>query len=205
MKYQPGFTIVEVIVTLAITALIIGIGAELVINSTVLVNYIDEQANAVTAARVALNPLAKTVRELSNGDNGEYSIITAEDTDFTFYSDVDSGNYTEQVEYFITGDELHQRITEPSGNPLTYNTANGVETVIMRGVVNTTLTLNPVFRYYNEDYPTDTTTNPLTTPADVTEITLVAIRLDINIDPNHVPNTSTVETYVQLRNLKINL
>lgn len=205
MVRLSGFSLVEVIVTLAITALIIGVGSSLIINSTRIVNYVDEQIDAVTAARTALDPLGKIIREISNGDNGEYPIITAEDTNFIFYSDIDNDAYTEQIEYLVVDDELLQRITEPSGNPLVYNTATAVEKVIMRGVVNTSLTNNPVFRYYNSDYPTDTTTNPLATPADVTDITLVEIHLDINVNPAQLPETSSVQTFIQLRNLKSNL
>ncbi|MBI2416070.1 MAG: prepilin-type N-terminal cleavage/methylation domain-containing protein [Candidatus Kerfeldbacteria bacterium] len=202
---RRGFTLIEAVVAMLITALMILVGSDLLINGNRLANTISEQTDAITTARVALDPVGKIVRELRSGENGEYPIIVAEADSFIFYSDVDSDALTEQVEYTVVGTELRQRLIEPSGDPATYDPAATVETVIANGIVNTSLTAEPIFRYYTSDYPTDTTNNPLPTPADVTAITLVAIHLDININPNQLPETSAVETFIQLRNLKTNL
>ena len=58
-----------------------------------------------------------------------------------------------------------------------------------------------MFSYYNKDYPADTENNPVSTPADVSEIRLIKIFLKINIDPNRAPDNIQQETFVELRNL----
>ncbi len=60
---------------------------------------------------------------------------------------------------------------------------------------------NPIFYYYNDDYPGDTTNNPLSTPASVGNIQMVRVKLLININPVHAPDNVNIESFVDLRNL----
>ena len=90
-------------------------------------------------------------------------------------------------------------MTEPSGNPLVYDTANEEVGVVASTVVNGTA---DIFTYYNGDYPKDQT--PLT-PVDLTEVKYIEFRLLIDADPAVDPPAIEVLSQVQLRNLKTNL
>jgi hypothetical protein len=59
----------------------------------------------------------------------------------------------------------------------------------------------PIFYYYNANYPSDKTHNPLTIPLDTSEIRLIKILLKINIDPNKGPENMEMQSFVELRNL----
>jgi hypothetical protein len=60
----------------------------------------------------------------------------------------------------------------------------------------------PVFYYYNENYPGDTVNNPIATPIAIEDARLVRVLLRINIDPIKAPNNVNVESFVDLRNLE---
>ena len=59
----------------------------------------------------------------------------------------------------------------------------------------------PVFSYYNRDYPSDIINNPLATPVSVENVRLIKIHLLVNIDPINAPNNVNVESFAELRNL----
>jgi hypothetical protein len=61
---------------------------------------------------------------------------------------------------------------------------------------------NPVFFYYNKNYPGDTVNNPLATPIGVGDVRLIRVHLLVNIDPVHAPNNINIESFADLRNLK---
>ena len=60
---------------------------------------------------------------------------------------------------------------------------------------------DPVFFYYNKNYPGDLSNNPLATPISVVDVRLIKIHLMINIDPRRAPNNVNLESFAQLRNI----
>ncbi len=70
--------------------------------------------------------------------------------------------------------------------------------VVGQGIINSPS--QPLFFYYNRDYPADISNNPLETPAVPAEISLIQISIFANIDPNHVPDSMHLETFVRPRN-----
>jgi hypothetical protein len=76
-------------------------------------------------------------------------------------------------------------------------------TTIAGSVVNSAS--QPIFSYFNTDYPADQTNNPLATPVSpVADIRLVKADVYVNIDPFRAPNNIRLESFVMLRNLKDN-
>lgn len=202
---HKGLTLVELVVGMSITVIIIVIVSELLIEGVRVQDYLSQQADATASARKAFSVMAKQIREIADGDNGEFAISEATVSSFEFYSDIDADNATEQVSYFISGTDLKRSVIQPIGEPAEYLPENATESVIAQYIVNVTYTGRPLFVYYNGDYPSDVINNPLADPIDVTEIALVKIQLDVNVNPNRIPDTSLLETYVQIRNLKTNL
>jgi len=83
--------------------------------------------------------------------------------------------------------------------PKTYPSGDQEVTVIAGHIVNATN--EPIFYYYNRDYPGDVVNNPLDTPAAVSDVRLLKIHLKINIDPNRAPDNVEMQSFVELRNL----
>ncbi|MEK7549874.1 MAG: hypothetical protein AAB519_02755 [Patescibacteria group bacterium] len=164
--------------------------------------FILEAGMASAAASRATNQIVIQLRGVKQADNGDYPIDAADDFSLTIYADADDDGVTEKVRYFLDqpNDQMKIGITEPdtSVQPPTYT---GVETVTVMTNYVVNESDDPVFYYYNDDYPGDTTTNPLTTPASIASIQLVRVHLLVNIDPINAPNNINIESFVDLRNL----
>jgi len=194
-----GFTIIEIIVAIAITGILVTILADFMQQSLQMQTFITEQSQAISEAQIGSELFAKELREATSADTGAYIIEEATENSIIFYSDIDTDVTIEKVHYYLDGNSFKKGTIEPTGIPLVYA---GPETIsiISNSIVNDG---TPIFTYYNENYPIDAISLPY--PTDVTSITLAKINLEINVNPEKVPDTYTVETYVQLRNLKNNL
>ncbi len=196
-----GFTLIEIIITVTITATIFVLISEFLLLAIRTEDYVNEQNQAVIETRTALDVMIRELREAAPADTGAYPIFTASEQELIFFADTDKDDTTERVRYFLDGSELKRGYIEATGNPIEYLEINEEVSILSRYIRNG---INPVFSYYNENYPTDTVNNPLTLPADLDAIRMVKIKLETNVDPARVPNTFTLDTFVHLRNLKEN-
>lgn len=198
-----GFTILEMMVVVAIFTVSAIIVTEYIIQGYKANQFTLELSDAIEHARRGIDTMEKELREANYSDNGDYPIIEAESQSITFYSDLDSDKSVEKLRYYLDGTNLIKGVTQPSGSqPVQYLASDEATTTISQYVRNAS---DPVFYYYNGDYPADTTNNPLTTPALVNEVKLIRMFLNININPAKAPDDFNLEVFVQLRNVKNNL
>lgn len=156
---------------------------------------------SATASR-SVNQTIIQLRAIKQGDNGDYPIEEADDFDLTIYTDTNDDGITERVHYYLdlATDEFKRGVTNPSSSvPVTYAASDTTTTVMAEYIVNEST--DPVFSYYNDDYPSDTTNNPLATPASLGDVQLIRVKMRVNIDPVHAPENINVESFVDLRNL----
>lgn len=161
-----------------------------------------EMGLASTTASRAVNQTIIQLRAIKQADNGDYPIEEADDFDLTIYTDIDDDGVTERVHYYLdlATDEFKRGVTDPvAGTPVTYPNSDTTTTVMARFITNEST--EPTFYYYNDDYPGDTTNNPLSTPASLGSIQLVRVKMKVNIDPVHAPENINIESFVDLRNM----
>ncbi len=198
---SSGFTLVEVLTTVAIMASI------LVVVSVFQYNVIDYNRSSSVAlnntheAQRILKTMTRELRPMGSSDIGSYSVLTAATNTITFFSNVDSDSSRERVRYFLTGSELKRGIIKAEGSPPGYDIGDETITTMVTGIKNSSTT--PVFEYFNNLYPTIGT--PLAYPLTLTDIRLVKVSLTIDSDPNRSPILRTFTSQVGLRNLKDNL
>lgn len=191
---KAGFTIVELSVT-SLLMIVLGIGIlglqKLMTDSQLFAfrNY-----TSVEEANSSISQIAREMRSMRSGQNGAYAFINGQDNDVSFYSDIDFDGASEMVRYYLDGTTLYKSTTEPSGFPITYDPDDTVTRVIAENVDNGA---NPIFLYFNEDWPQDTDNNPMPTPASLANVRL--IRIFLNID------NYALSTNVSFRMLKENL
>lgn len=165
--------------------------------------FILEEGIASANASHAVGKAIKQLRSVKQADNGDFPIESADDFDLKVYMDIDHDGATERVHYFLdlTTDQLKVGITNPTGStPVSYPASDDTVSVLAEYVANTNS--DPLFSYYNKNYPGDTTNNPIATPADVSAIRLIRVHVLVNIDPVNGPNNINIESFVDLRNLK---
>ncbi|PIV86009.1 MAG: hypothetical protein CO075_00715 [Candidatus Moranbacteria bacterium CG_4_9_14_0_8_um_filter_41_43] len=165
--------------------------------------FILEEGVASANASHTVNKIIKDLRGVKQADNGDFPIESADDFDLKVYVDIDHDEITERVHYFLDlgTDQLKVGITKPTGSaPVTYPASDDTVKVLAEYITNTNS--DPVFLYYNKNYPGDTVNNPIATPADVSAIRLIKVHIMVNIDPVNAPNNVNIESFVDLRNLK---
>lgn len=198
-----GMTLVEMLMAIAVMGIVMQGFSYLFLRSWDTNKFILEEGLASTSASRANSQILIQLRGVKQADNGAYPIASADDFDLTIYADIDSDGTTERVHYFLDlpNDQMKRGVTEPDSStlPVSYPSGDQVVDVLANFVVNESD--NPVFYYYNDDYPGDTTNNPLATPASVGNIQLIRVKLLVNIDPVHAPNNINIESFVDLRNL----
>lgn len=197
-----GFNLVEIAVVLGILGLMIITVYAFIGQSYHLEDFVSEQLTAVEQARKGVETFVQELREAAPGDDGSYAIVSADSQSLIFFSDIDADVLTERVRYFLDGTELKKGVIEPNEESFQYNENDETISTVAKYIQNGS---EVVFTYYNGDYPTDTTNNPLTYPADQNEIKLVQISLQVNVTPEDVPGTYTLNSFAQIRNLKTNL
>lgn len=202
LSNQTGLTLIEVITALGVFLIVVVSWNSIIIQSYRSAEFGRQQQEAIRQAQNGIEIMTEEIREMSTAENGAYALEEAGDNEIIFYSDIDEDVYTEKVRYFINGTDLNKSVIEPTGDPLEYLPANEQTTTIAKFANNASSSL---FTYYNEDYPYDTTNNPLPAPARLIDTKLIHIFLRINIDPTKAPRDFDVEADVQLRNLKTNL
>lgn len=199
-KSVRGMSLVEML--MAIFILLIGLeGVSLLfVNSWKMNRFVLETGNASLMASRTVETIVRDIRRSRQADNGDYPVESGGDNDVQVYIDIDGDSVTERVHYYLLDGSIYRGVTEPNATlPVTY--PNGDQTVTLLAEYISNTPADPVFSYYNEDYPSDVVNNPLVTPVSVQDVRLIRVHLLVNIDPVRAPNNINVESFAELRNL----
>lgn len=165
--------------------------------------FILEEGLASAAASHSTDSILKHLRSVRQADNGSFPLASGSDFDLKVYINFDGDSATERVHYFLdlATDQLKVGVTNPtSTTPPTYPATDDTVAILANYVVNANN--EPVFYYYNKNYPGDIVNNPIATPIHVEDVRLIRVHLLVNIDPIHAPNNINIESFADLRNLK---
>lgn len=188
------------IVAIAIMGLGMSGFTYLFLNSWQSNKFIIEMGTASTLASRAVNGVIADLRKVRQADNGDYPVESGDDFDVEVYLDIDNDGDTERVHYYLNAGSLYRGVTNPvAGLPITYPATDDTTTLVASSIINTNA--DPVFSYYNDEYPSDTLNNPLSTPVDVANVRMIRVHLMVNIDPFNVPEHINIQSFAELRNL----
>ncbi len=154
-----GFTLIEVITAVAISSIVLVALVRLLGTSIPQYRSLFLQTLVSDTARVQLKRISHILREARSSDTGAYAIVEATPSKIVFYANIDEDTATERIRYELIGTNLVRGITNPSGNPIVYDTTGEAVSIVARSITNGT---TPLFTYYGNTYPTDP--NPLILP-----------------------------------------
>lgn len=195
-----GMTLVEMMMAIFIMLIAMEGFTLLFLKSFETNSFILEEGVASAAASRVVSDVVSDLRKARQADNGAYPVASGSNFDLKVYLDIDNDGVTERVHYYLNSEKLYRGVTNPNaGLPVTYPAGDQTTTMLLDYVVNTNA--QPIFYYYNKDYPTDTTHNPLSTPISVNTAKLIRVHLRVNIDPIKAPNNINIESFAELRNL----
>lgn len=195
-KKVAGFTLIETIVVVSITALVLVTLGSLISYFYKTNAYAIEQSTAVGQARRGVEDAMLYLREASYGSDGSYPIDSAATSSVTFYANTDNDPSVERVTYSLISGTFYRIVATPIGSPLSYGGATLATSTISLPVTNGTST--PVFRYFNSSGA------ELFTPIDVSEISSVMTTIVVDVNVNRAPVAFTLSGGATLRNLKNN-
>ena len=199
-KVVRGMSLVEML--MAIFIMLIGMeGITLLfINSWSNNKFILETGNASLIASRSVDVIVREIRKARQADDGDYLLESGSDNDLKIYIDIDNDGVTERVHYYLMDGAIWRGVTDPNaGTPVTY--PNGDQTTVKMTDYISNTGSEPVFRYYNKNYPADVVNNPLATPVAIQNVRLIRIHLLVNSDPVNAPNNINIESFAELRNL----
>lgn len=201
IKHNSGFTLIEVIISVALFSIVM-LGVVLLVTSI----FVDsnKQSRSLSNSDQARKLSFQLVKELRNSvyaNTGAYPLAAADNTQLTFYSNVDGGSDVERIRYYVNGGRLYRGLLKPTGNPLTYVTANETSRVVQDDVMNSA---NPIFYYYNENYD-GVTGSALTQPVSLAQVRFVRLNLEVRTRTGSATDYFTVTAGGTIRGLKTNL
>lgn len=199
-KKYSGMSLVEMLIAISIFTMSISGFSLLFIRSWRMNSYAIEMGQSSFAVSQGVNTMVNYLRKARQGDNGAYTIQSADDDELVFFSDYNKNGTTERLRLYLENSTLKMGIAHPTGGiPKSYPLVDDEVKVLAERIVNAPN--EPIFYYYNKDYPQDLINNPVATPADVSQIKLIKIFLKINIDPNRAPDNIETQSFVEIRNL----
>jgi len=202
LKTQSGFTLVETLFTIFIFGILM-LGTTLMIKQIFSVS--EQQSGILSNTNQAIIISDAFVNELRNatyGANGSYPISQATDNQIIFFSTaIKKDGTVSKIRYYISNNTLYKGITNPGGNPLSYDGQSETTTTLSTQM---SMGSNPLFYYYDGSY--DGNGNPLTQPININVIRFVKINLVVlkDVTPNG-NSIFTVTAGASIRNLKTNL
>jgi type II secretory pathway pseudopilin PulG len=199
-KKYPGMSLVEMLVAIGIFTIGILGFTELFVRSWRQNAYTMEMGQTSMAVSQGVNEIVRYLREVRQGDDGSYPVISADDNDLVVFGDYDRDGITERLHFYRSGSDVIMGIRKPTtGLPKTYASGDAETKIIASHIVNDGTM--PIFAYYDGNYPEDSVNNPIDTPATVPNVRLVRIDLHMNIDPNRPPDNVQIKSFAEMRNL----
>lgn len=200
-NYKKAFTLIEVLVSIAIFSIIIIAVSRFQGDVLTYNKYASDVISSAQDARVILRTMVQELRSAKTSNNGSYPITQTATSTLIFFSDSDHDALQERIRYFVSGTELKKGVIKPSGSPLEYDTDDEKISTLAYNIKNGTTTA--LFEYFDSSY--NGTSSPLVQPVIVHEVRLVRINLLIDADPRRSPIPRLYVSEATLRNLKDNL
>jgi prepilin-type N-terminal cleavage/methylation domain-containing protein len=199
--YRSGFSLIEILIVVAIAASVIMVVGNLGGNVDLLNNLVSQQLQSASDVEQTLQIMMSEIRSAGPSANGAYPIEVAASSSFTFYSDVNKNGVVERIRYFLASSSIYRGVTAPVGTPPVYPTSGELALDVIDNVIPPT-TSTPLFSYYDAGYTG--TQAALAQPVAISAIRLVGISFAADIKPKQAPGPDYFSTFVAIRNLRSN-
>lgn len=201
MKHRAGFSLVEILIVIAIATIVVFAVANMSGNVNILNSLVSQQLQSTSNVNQALQLLSTDIRSAEPSMAGAYPIDAAGTSSFAFYTDTDGDGIAERVRYFFASSSIWRGVTQPTGTPPVYQTSTSeIVTSMIQNVIIATGT--PLFSYYNASYTG--TQLAMTSTIDVSPIRLAGVSFLVDTRPGQAPLPEHFSVLVDIRDLRSN-
>jgi len=197
---KKGMTLIEMTTAIAILTVVSAVITLVLVRTYSVNKYTIEQGLNNSNLQISVGNFTKNVREARQSDAGGYLILSGEDFDLEFFSDVDNDFITERLHYFLEDEYFKLGVSKPTGFPSQYPVTDEEVRIVGSNILNQID--EPIFYYYNGENLSDLENNPLETPIIPDKVSLIKLHLITNVNPDQNLRDTEVETLVRPRNIK---
>lgn len=122
---KKGFTLVEIMVTTVIVGFVILGMSRFSKDFLTGYNFSFQETQAISEAQQAITVMERELREMRDGVDGSYPLVTTDDNELVFYGDVDDDGDAERVRYYLVGTDLVKQVFEYIPGESNYACVNG--------------------------------------------------------------------------------
>ncbi len=181
IKEQKGFTLVEMLMVIALIFLIVGMISATYIQSVNTTRDVITITKSVIDSRVAMYGMSKDIRE-------SMDMLTADGNGIKFSSNIDSDAEFETVYYYLAE-------TAEGDFNLMKEVDDGTGRIIIMHIINEDL-----FSYYSAfDYPTGGMATPVA-DGELSDIKIVSLKIKVDQGGSQSLRTMDLDTKISLRN-----
>ena len=124
---KKGFTLIEIMVTTVIMGFVILGMSRFSKEFLTGYNFAFQETQAISEAQQAITVMERELREMRDGVDGSYPLVTTDDNELVFYGDVDDDEDAEKVRYYLVGTDLFKQVFEYIPGFSNYACVNGCE------------------------------------------------------------------------------
>ncbi|MDP1689008.1 MAG: prepilin-type N-terminal cleavage/methylation domain-containing protein [bacterium] len=195
-KKSAGFTLLEIMMTIAIILIIFVALGSLITNFSYLSNFIFARVGSQSEMNDVFSRMINELRRATAASDGAYVIQSASTSSLVFFSDVIGDSNTERVRYYYESGALKRGLVVASGTPVVYDTSK--ETILIL-VKNITTASSGIFSYYGAG--SDVSSTPLTYPLNISDIRVIKINISITETTRGVKSSRNFTTAVTPRSI----
>lgn len=200
---RKGFSILEVIIVMAIAVVILFSLSSFRTNFNVIDTLLSQELQSRQDLDDSMQIMTTEIRSAAPSSLGAYPIDAAATSSLAFYSDMYRNGTFERVRYFLSSSTLYKGVIVPGGNPLVYATSSELVSAVATSITVTTST--PLFTYYDANYTgTSSSSAPMSYPVNIQSVRLVQVQFYAAIQGSSSTVPQLFSSMISIRNLRSN-
>jgi prepilin-type N-terminal cleavage/methylation domain-containing protein len=194
-KLEKGFSLIEIIITVAILTLITGTIGLFQSNIFSINSVINQNLNKQSIGRAFVKDFVFELRNATTSQTGDYPLVFAGTNTIIFYSNYDKENDIEKIHYVLDGLDFKKFVIKPDEQ----NVYSDENKILVKEVANIELgdmeSPENIFEFYASSTNGSFDRISMSQPINLLEVRLIKIKL---------PTNPKIEIQVAPRNLKNN-
>jgi type II secretory pathway component PulJ len=199
MKKRSGLTLLEVVLSIGLTALIVIVLSKFSSTVTSVGTVINQRLQVQQDLEQTIQVMTTEIRSAGPSASGGYPLESAASSSFIFFSDVERDGVMERVRYYFGTSTLQKGVVEPSSStPPIYVSS----TEIVKAVIPNVIIGSSSFQYFGSS--ATSTAAPLTSPVDIAAVRFMRISISADVSTSSAPKPITFSNTITIRNLRSN-